>query len=50
MIPMRDGIKLFTQIYEPKDAKQKYPMMFDRTCYSVAPYGVDKFRNFAGAG
>jgi len=25
---MRDGIKLFTQIYEPKDAKQKYPMMF----------------------
>src|ERR1700687_5904243 len=43
MIPMRDGVKLFTQIYEPKDAKQKYPMMFDRTCYSVAPYGQDKF-------
>ena len=30
MIPMRDGVKLFTQIYEPKDTKQKYPMMFDR--------------------
>src|SRR6266404_5117788 len=48
MIPMRDGVKLFTQIYEPKDAKQKYPMMFDRTCYSVAPYGVDKFRTSLG--
>src|SRR6266404_4348426 len=48
LIPMRDGVKLFTQIYEPKDAKQKYPMMFDRTCYSVAPYGVDKFRTSLG--
>src|SRR5260221_5319791 len=48
MIRMRDGVKLFTQIYEPKDAKQKYPMMFDRTCYSVAPYGVDKFRTSLG--
>ncbi|MDX6304253.1 MAG: uncharacterized protein QOI77_1222 [Blastocatellia bacterium] len=44
MIPMRDGVKLFTQIYEPKDTKQKYPMMFDRTCDSVAPYGPDKLR------
>ena len=35
MIPMRDGVKLFTSIYEPKDTKQKYPFMFDRTCYSV---------------
>jgi putative CocE/NonD family hydrolase len=45
---MRDGVKLFTQIYEPKDTKQKYPIMFDRTCYSVAPYGLDKFRNSLG--
>src|SRR5258706_9529525 len=44
LIPMRDGIKLFAQIYEPKDKKQKYPIMFDRTCYSVAPYGPDSFR------
>src|SRR5713101_3431324 len=48
MIPMRDGVKLFTQIYEPKDTKQKYPMMFDRTCYSVAPYGPDSFRTSLG--
>jgi uncharacterized protein len=38
-IPMRDGVKLFTSIYEPKDTSQKYPIMMDRTCYAVAPYG-----------
>src|SRR5256885_15774218 len=48
LIPMRDGVKLFVSIYEPKDTKQKYPIMFDRTCYSVAPYGLDKFRNSLG--
>lgn len=48
MIPMRDGVKLFTSIYEPKDTKEKYPFMFDRTCYSVAPYGLDKFRTSLG--
>lgn len=48
MIPMRDGVKLFTSIYEPKDGKQKYPFMLDRTCYSVPPYGPDKFRTSLG--
>jgi putative CocE/NonD family hydrolase len=48
MIPMRDGVKLFTSIYEPKDTKQRYPFMFDRTCYSVPPYGPDKFRTSLG--
>ena len=44
-IPMRDGTQLFTIVYSPKDAsKQKqYPMMMQRTCYSVAPYGKDAF-------
>jgi putative CocE/NonD family hydrolase len=44
-ITMRDGIKLFTAIYTPKDAsaQNKYPMMMQRTCYSVAPYGEDKY-------
>src|ERR1700755_155957 len=41
MIPMRDGVKLFTSIYEPKDTSQKYPIMMDRTCYAVRPYGPD---------
>jgi uncharacterized protein len=48
LIPMRDGVKLFTAIYEPKDTKQKYPIMFDRTCYSIAPYGPDKFKSLLG--
>jgi putative CocE/NonD family hydrolase len=48
MIPMRDGVKLFTQIYEPKDTRQKYPMMFDRTCYSIGPYGPGQFRGSLG--
>lgn len=43
-ITMRDGIKLFTSIYIPKDAsaKKKYPIVMQRTCYSIAPYGEDK--------
>jgi uncharacterized protein len=42
MIPMRDGIKLFTSFYMPKDSSKKYPILFTRTPYSVAPYGEDK--------
>jgi putative CocE/NonD family hydrolase len=38
-VPMRDGKKLFTSVYVPKDQSKKYPFMMDRTCYSVAPYG-----------
>ena len=44
MVPMRDGKKLFTSVYVPKDASEKYPIMFDRTPYSVAPYGIDNFK------
>ena len=48
MIPMRDGVKLFACIYEPKDKKQKYPIMFDRTPYSVGPYGADNYKASLG--
>lgn len=48
MIPMRDGVKLFTAIYEPKDKSVKHPILMERTCYTVAPYGEDKFMNFDG--
>lgn len=42
-IAMRDGIKLFTHVYVPKDTSKdkKYPVLMQRTCYSVAPYGKD---------
>jgi putative CocE/NonD family hydrolase len=43
-IPMRDGKKLFTSIYVPKDSSHPYPFLMMRTPYSVAPYGVDQFR------
>jgi putative CocE/NonD family hydrolase len=48
MIPMRDGVKLFACIYEPKDKKQKYPILFDRTPYSVGPYGPEAYKNYLG--
>ncbi len=45
-IPMRDGVKLFTSIYIPKDISSKHPFLINRTPYSCAPYGTDKFRGF----
>ena len=48
MVPMRDGVKLFTSIYAPKDTGQKYPFLITRTPYSVAPYGVDQYRSSVG--
>jgi predicted acyl esterase len=43
-IPMRDGVKLFTSIYLPKDTSRTYPIMFSRTPYTVSPYGEDKYK------
>lgn len=43
LIPMRDGVKLHTAVYLPRDTTKKYPMVMKRTPYSVAPYGVDKY-------
>ncbi|MCF0050694.1 CocE/NonD family hydrolase [Dyadobacter sp. LJ53] len=50
MIPMRDGVKLFTSIYLPKDisASKKYPVLLNRTPYSVAPYGETLFKTALG--
>lgn len=44
-IPVRDGVKLHTIVYSPKDAsaEKKYPFLMQRTCYSVAPYGKDAY-------
>lgn len=39
VITMRDGIKLYTVIYLPKDANEKYPFLIERTPYSAGPYG-----------
>lgn len=42
-IPMRDGVKLFTVVYLPKDPSRTYPMLMIRTPYGVQPYGVDQY-------
>jgi hypothetical protein len=47
-IPMRDGVKLFTAIYSPKDTSTTYPLMLKRTPYSVRPYGDDEYPDNLG--
>lgn len=47
-IPMRDGVKLFTSVYVPKDTSQPYPFLINRTPYSVSPYGADQYRRSLG--
>ena len=42
MIPMRDGIKLYTAIYEPVNNDKPHPILMHRSPYSCEPYG-DKF-------
>ena len=45
-IPMRDGTRLFTSLYIPKDSLEKHPFLMSRTPYSCAPYGEDKWNSF----
>ncbi len=47
-ITMRDGVKLFTSIYLPKDQSKKYPILLNRTPYTVAPYGKDSYKKTLG--
>jgi putative CocE/NonD family hydrolase len=47
-IPMRDGNKLFTQIYAPRDRSGKHPVMFYRTPYGNAPYNESTLRTGFG--
>ena len=42
-IPMRDGVTLFTAVYVPKDASHSYPVLLQRTPYSVRPYGASNY-------
>ncbi|MFN2261310.1 MAG: CocE/NonD family hydrolase [Psychroflexus sp.] len=47
-IEMRDGVKLHTTIYSPKDTSKSYPIIMQRTPYNSRPYGEDKFRSQIG--
>src|SRR5207244_12638984 len=47
-IPEREGNKLFTSVYVPKDSSQPYPILMQRTPYSVGPYGEDQYKEHLG--
>ncbi len=47
-IPMRDGVRLFTAIYTPRDESRSYPILMRRTPYSVGPYGESAFPGSLG--
>ena len=48
MVPMRDGVRLYTIVYTPKDRTREYPIMLFRTPYSIGPYEPDRFRSPLG--
>ncbi|MCA9070125.1 MAG: CocE/NonD family hydrolase, partial [Planctomycetaceae bacterium] len=47
-VEMRDGTRLFTTVYVPKDDSKRYPILLQRTPYSVRPYGVDQYPDHLG--
>ncbi len=47
-IAMRDGTRLHTTIYSPKDTSKEYPILMQRTPYSSAPYGAEKMKTKIG--
>jgi putative CocE/NonD family hydrolase len=47
-IAMRDGVKLFTSIYAPRDTSKTWPILLKRTPYTVAPYGPDAYPDSLG--
>ncbi len=48
-IPMRDGVKLFTRVYAPKDDSKTYPILLTRTPYALKPYGPDNYTDPGGS-
>ncbi len=47
-IPMRDGVRLFTRVYVPKDDSQAWPILLTRTPYALKPYGTANYNDPAG--
>ncbi len=45
-ITMRDGIKLFTSIYTPKNNSVSHPILLNRTPYNIEPGGPENFNFF----
>ncbi|MDA7951141.1 MAG: CocE/NonD family hydrolase [Pirellulaceae bacterium] len=48
-IPMRDGVKLHTIVYTPKNlTDEKLPVLMQRTCYSIGPYEEGAYKRSLG--
>lgn len=45
-ITMRDGVRLFTSIYTPKNSSAPQPILLNRTPYNIEPGGPDNFNFF----
>ena len=45
MIPVRDGVRLFTTVYSPRDSSQKWPILLSRT-----PFATDGVLRILGPG
>jgi hypothetical protein len=48
MVPMRDGVKLYTIVYTPLEESRTYPILLFRTPYSIGPYEPDEYRTPLG--
>ncbi len=48
-IPMRDGVRLFTRVYVPKDDSQPWPILLTRTPYALKPYGTENYNDPVGS-
>ena len=46
---MRDGVRLFTRVYLPKDDSQRWPILLTRTPYALKPYGDDNYNDANGS-
>jgi putative CocE/NonD family hydrolase len=45
-ITMRDGVKLFTSIYSPKNNSSAHPILLNRTPYNIEPGGPANYNFF----
>ena len=48
MVPMRDGVKLYTIVYTPKDTTAAVPIMLLRTPYGIPPYALTDYKRVLG--
>ncbi|MGQ0766978.1 MAG: CocE/NonD family hydrolase [Gemmatimonadota bacterium] len=48
MVAMRDGVRLYTIVYAPRDTTRTWPIILLRTPYSIRPYEPDVYRRVLG--